>query len=426
MYRIPRGTQDILPEDQPYWRFLQGLIHRLCQLYGYQQINTPIFEETSLFVRGIGEGTDIVEKEMYTFKDKGGESLTLRPEGTAPVMRAYLEHGMWVLPKPVKLYYIVPIFRYERPQAGRYRQHYQFGVEVIGEQDPAVDLEVISIAWHLYREIGLKGVSIQLNSIGCPKCRPGYVKALVEYYRGHEGEICADCKVRLKRNPLRLLDCKNEGCQGIIEGAPRSIDHLCTDCRQHFETLRSYLDFMGLPYDLNHRLVRGLDYYTKTVFEFWAEGIGAQNALGGGGRYDGLIEELGGEPTPGIGFGLGMERIILTMKDQGIQVPELPSPKVFIAHRGEAAKRIGLKLLASLRAAGVGAVFAFGDRSLKAQMRQADRAGVDFTLILGEREIESGQVTVRAMAKGEQFEVGMDDVVDWLSQRVLKPIGERL
>jgi histidyl-tRNA synthetase len=418
LYSAPRGTQDILPEDQPYWRYIQERIHGIVQLYGYEQLDTPIFEDTALFEHGVGETTDIVEKEMYSFLDKGGDPITLRPEFTAGVVRAYLEHGMHVLPQPVKMYSLGPVFRYERPQAGRYRQHHQFNLEAIGEQDPAVDLEVMSVAWHLYEDLGFKGLSFQLNSIGCPKCRPGFLKVLVEYYQGHLDEICDDCHRRLERNPLRLLDCKSEGCQPIIDAAPNMREHLCDECAEHFQTLLSYLDALGRPYTLSHRLVRGLDYYTKTVFEVWAEGIGAQNAVCGGGRYDGLAEVLGGPPTPGVGFASGLERIVLTMKHQEVQVPTLPSPQVFVAHMDEQTKRMGLKLVGKLRTAGVGALISFGGRSLKSQLRQADKEGVAFTLIVGQREAEAGQVTVRDMAEGEQQLVALEDVPSWLSQRL--------
>ena len=266
MYTAPRGTIDILPEDQPYWNLLRREIERVTAQFGYQRIDVPCFEDTSLYVRGVGEGTDIVDKEMYSFQDKGGRDITLRPEFTAGIVRAYIEHGMRTLPQPVKLYTMGPIFRYERVQAGRYRQHTQFDIECIGEQDPAVDLEVMSLAWQLYANLGFKGLAFQLNSTGCPKCRPAYVERLVAYYQGHTHEICADCKRRLERNPLRLLDCKNEGCQPIIADAPHTSDHLCDECAEHFATLTGYLDALERPYTINHRLVRGLDYYTKTVF----------------------------------------------------------------------------------------------------------------------------------------------------------------
>jgi len=419
MYKAVRGTQDILPQDAPYWRHLENTIHELCARYGYRRIEPPLFEETSLFVRSVGETTDIVEKEMYSFTDRGGRELTLRPEFTAGVMRAYIEHGMHTWPQPVKLYSIGPAFRYEAPQAGRYRQFHQLNVEAIGEQDPAVDLEIMSIAWDLYEMLGSKGLSFQLNSTGCPACKPGYVKHLVAYYEQHLAEICEDCKRRLRRNPLRVLDCKAPTCQPIIEAAPHMREHLCIECTEHFETLLGYLDLLERPYTLNHRLVRGLDYYTKTVFEVWAEeGLGAQNAVCGGGRYDGLIEELGGPPTPGVGFAAGLERIVLTMKAQGVAVPELPAPQVFVAHLGNEAKTRAVMLASELRAAGIGTLLAFGQRSLKAQMKQADRAGARYTLILGEDELAAGEVTVRDMAAAEQQQVAMTEIAEWLRQRL--------
>ena len=419
MYKAVRGTQDILPQDAPYWRHLENTIHELCARYGYRRIEPPIFEETSLFVRSVGETTDIVEKEMYSFTDRGGLELTLRPEFTAGVVRAYIQHGMHTWPQPVKLYSIGPAFRYERPQAGRYRQFHQVNVEAIGEQDPAVDLEIMSIAWDLYETLGSKGLSFQLNSTGCPACKPGYIKRLVAYYEQHLDVICEDCKRRLHRNPLRVLDCKVPTCQPIIEAAPHIREHLCAECAEHFETLLGYLDLLGRPYTLNHRLVRGLDYYTKTVFEVWAEeGLGAQNAVCGGGRYDGLVEELGGPPTPGIGFAAGLERIVLTMKAQEIAVPELPAPQVFVAYLGDEAKTRAVMLASELRAAGIGTLLAFGQRSLKAQMKQADRAGVRYTLILGEDELAAGEATVRDMAAAEQQRVALAEIVDWLKQRL--------
>ncbi|MFQ6013875.1 MAG: histidine--tRNA ligase [Anaerolineae bacterium] len=424
MYTAPRGTQDILPDDQPYWRFLKERLHRLAAIYGYQQLDTPIFEETSLFERGVGEGTDIVDKQMYSFEDKGGSEITLRPEWTASVVRAYLEHGMHVLPQPVRLYSIGPVFRYERPQAGRYRQHTQFNIEAIGEQDPAVDLELMSVAWHLYDDLGFTGLSFQLNSTGCPRCRSDYLKVLIAYYNQHVGEICQDCRRRLERNPLRLLDCKQDNCQPIIAAAPQIGEYLCAECDEHFAALRRYLDLLDRPYTINHRLVRGIDYYTKTVFEVWSEGIGAQNALCGGGRYDGLAEVLGGPSTPGIGFAAGLERIIMTMKEQNIEPPPLDSPVVFVAYRGKEAKEMAVQLLTQLRAAGLGATCAFGERSLKAQLRQADKKGAVFTLILGEQEVQTGQVTVRSMARGEQELVERGKLVEWLTSHLSHPTPE--
>lgn len=416
MYTAPRGTHDILPEEWPYWRHIIHCIHETAALFGFEQIDTPIFEATGLYVRGVGEGTDIVEKEMYSFQDKGGEEITLRPEFTAGIMRAYLEHGMRVRPQPVKLYSIGPIFRFERPQAGRYRQHHQFNVEVIGEQDPAVDAEVISVAWHLFNRLGFRGLALQLNSTGCPQCRPAYLKELVAYYRQHTHEICDDCRRRLERNPLRVLDCKNEQCQPVIAGAPQITEHLCRECADHFAELRTYLDALGLPYTLNHRLVRGLDYYTKTVFEVYAEGIGAQNAVCGGGRYDGLIEQLGGPPTPGIGFGSGIERQILTMKEQGIVPPALPRPLLFVAYVGESARLPALRLAQALRESGLPTLFSFGRRSLKAQMKSADRAGVRYALILGDDEVARDLVTVRDLRDSAQQTLPRAQVINWAQE----------
>ncbi|HHX43506.1 MAG TPA: histidine--tRNA ligase [Chloroflexi bacterium] len=417
MYVAPRGTIDILPEDQPYWEFLRAKIAEVTALFDYRRIDVPIFEETPLYVRGVGEGTDIVDKEMYSFIDKGGRDITLRPEFTAGIVRAYVQHGMKTLPQPVKLYTLGPIFRYERVQAGRYRQHTQFDIECIGEQDPAVDLEVMSVAWELFSRIGFQGLNFQLNSTGCPKCRPNYLRVLVEYYRQHETEICADCRRRLERNPLRLLDCKVEGCQPIIEAAPHITDYLCEECAEHLALLRRYLDALDRPYTMNHRLVRGLDYYTKTVFEVWAQGIGAQNAVCGGGRYDGLAEELGGSPTPGIGFGSGMERLVLLMKEQGIQVPELPRPQVALVTIGQEAKVRALQLLNELRESGIRAVIGFGDRSLRAQLRSANRSQVAYAVILGEEELASGQVRIQDMRSDASPElIPQSDVVATLTR----------
>ncbi|MCK4450286.1 MAG: histidine--tRNA ligase, partial [Anaerolineae bacterium] len=307
-----------------------------------------------------------------------------------------------------------PCFRYERPQAGRYRQHHQFNVEAIGEQDPAVDLEVMSVAWHLYEDLGFKGLSFQLNSIGCPKCRPDFLKVLVEYYRGHIDDICDDCRRRLERNPLRLLDCKTKSCQPIIDAAPNMREHLCDECAEHFQTLLGYLDSLGRPYTLSHRLVRGLDYYTKTVFEVWAEGIGAQNAVCGGGRYDGLAEVLGGPPTPGVGFGSGLERIILVMEQLGVEVPPLPAPRVFLAHLGPQARREALRLADALRRADVGTWLPFGERGLRSQLREAGKRAMRYVVILGEDELASGTAMVRDMQAGEQTSVELAELVEWL------------
>ena len=402
LYRVPRGTSDILPLEQAYWRFVEQKAVDVCHLYGYERIDAPTFEDTQLFARSVGETTDIVEKEMYTFEDRGGDKVTLRPEGTAPVCRAYLQHGMHNWPQPVKLYYIASIFRYERPQAGRYRQHNQFGCEAIGDGDPALDAEVIDMAWQFFQSLGLARLSLQLNSIGCKKCRPGYMAILRGYYASFIPDLCPDCKARLKKNPLRLFDCKNLSCQQIANSAPRSIDHLCSECNIHFDRVKRYLMLLGLPFEVNHRLVRGLDYYTKTVFEIQPEEEGAQNTLGGGGRYDDLVEELGGKPTPGIGFATGMERIILNLKKQGIPVPALPRPQVYLAHVGGEAKDVALKLASQLRQSSIGVIEASGDRSLKAQLRQANTLGVRYAVIIGEQEVKTSTVILRDMTSSQQ------------------------
>ena len=418
MYQAPRGTQDILPADRPYWRYVTEEMHTVAALFGFNQIDTPIFEETGLYVRGVGEGTDIVDKEMYSFQDKGGTEITLRPEWTAGVMRAYIEHGMHVWPQPVKLYSMGPIFRYERPQAGRFRQHHQFNVEVLGEIDPAVDLEVMSVAWTLLTRLGYRGLSFQLNSTGCPQCRPAYRRALVDYFRVYEDRLNEVDRRRLTINPLRLLDSKEEAAQPLLDAAPHSADYLCEECATHLTSLRSYLDALNMPHSINFRLVRGLDYYTKTVFEVWAEGIGAQAAVCGGGRYDKLIEELGGPPTPGIGFGMGIERVIASLKQQEVQPPPLPAPRVQVSPLGEEARVAAIKLVRQLREAGIGALLAFGNRSLKSQLKGADKAHIEYALILGEQELAQGTILVREMATSQQTPVNRGEILNWLRARL--------
>ena len=411
----PTGTQDLLPAEQPYWEYVTSSAAATARRFGYERIETPIFEATGLFARGVGGATDIVEKEMYSFRDKGDHALTLRPEFTAGVVRAYIENGLHTLPKPVKLFSLGPIFRYERPQAGRFRQFHQFNAEIFGIQDPLADLETMLLAWDLYAGWDFKGLAFQLNSTGCPVCRPTFSTALRDYYQSHLHEICEDCKRRLETNPLRVLDCKQERCQPVIAGAPQSIAHLCEECSTHFTSLRSYLDALGRPYTINPRLVRGLDYYTKTVFEVWAEGIGAQAAVCGGGRYDGLIELLGGRPTPAVGFAAGLERIILVMKAQGLTPPALPVPPVFIAFSGDAARATAVRLVVDLRAAAIGAQIAMGG-SLKAQLRQADKAQARFVFIIGEDELARGEVNFKDMATGTQITVALGTAAAQVSQ----------
>lgn len=416
MYQAPRGTFDILPREQGYWSYIKQKAVAISELYGYQRIDTPTFEDARLFARSIGEETDIVEKEMYTLEDRSGDKLTLRPEGTASVCRAYVEHGMHTLPQPVRLYYMAAIFRYERPQAGRYRQHHQFGVEALGDSDPALDAEVIDIAWQFYVNLGLHGLSLYLNSIGCNSCRPAYLDSLRAYYSQHRESLCPDCRRRLLRNPLRLLDCKRPSCIPLTEQAPRSIDYLCDECAQHFDQLERYLNLLNLPFVINHRLVRGFDYYTKTVFEIAPEGeMVAQATIGAGGRYDDLIAQLGGRPTPAIGFATGIERLVLNLKKQKVAVPVPPAPAVFIAYLGQEAKDEALKLASLLRKSGHGVTLTFGDRSLKAQLKQANSTGTRYAVIIGEDEVRGGTVLLRDMGKGKQETIPLDKVAEALS-----------
>jgi histidyl-tRNA synthetase len=414
-YQSPRGTQDILPEEQPYWRFIQDKAADIAARYGYARIDTPTFEDARLFTRTVGEETDIVSKEMYTFADRGGSDLTLRPEGTAPVARAYIEHGMGSRPKPVKLYYLANIFRYDRPQAGRYREHHQFGFELIGDADAAADAEVIDMAWSFYRELGLTTLPVQLNSIGCPDCRKAYTTALKDYYAAGVAGQCQDCRTRYDNNPLRLLDCKKPDCSAAAAGAPHSADYLCPDCLMHFERLKELLGAVNIPFAVNHRLVRGLDYYRRTVFEIQPLEEGAQSTIGGGGRYDGLISQLGGEATPAVGFATGIERIILNLKRQEIAVPPLSAPRFFLAWLGEAAAVPAFTLGAELRRAGVPLAQSLGGRSLKAQLRQASALGVSYTLILGESELAEGIIILRDMGNSEQRPLPLDGLAATLS-----------
>lgn len=416
-FKAPRGTNDILPDEQPYWEFVRRTADQTAALFGYQRIDTPVFEDADLFVHSTGEATDIVQKEMYVFEDRGGNRLALRPEGTPNVCRAYLEHGMQNRPQPVRLYYIDAMFRYDRPQAGRYRQFHQFGVEAIGEADPVIDAEVIELQAAFYHALGLHDFTVLLNSIGDRACRPQYVEVLRRYYAEHLGEVCEDCRERFKRNPLRLLDCKNARCQPVIAAAPVITDYLCVDCRAHFTALRETLEALGLQYQLEPRLVRGLDYYTRTTWEFVPPTEGAQSTIGGGGRYDYLIGELGGPPTPGIGFATGIERIILNLKRLGVEPPPLPQPEVFIAVILPEARATAARLAQSLRQAGVGIWMGMAGRSLKAQMRQADARRARYTLILGAKELEEGTITLRDMTSATQETLRQEEVVERLRER---------
>ena len=407
----PRGTKDILPDTVAQWTHVEKVIRELCARYGYREIRTPIFEHTELFLRGIGETTDVVEKEMYTFTDRGERSLTLRPENTASVVRSYLQNKLYAADALVKLFYIGSMFRYDRPQAGRYREFHQFGVEALGEENPAVDAEIIVLAVEFLRALGLHELKLHLNSVGCPKCRPVYRERLQEFFRPHLEELCTDCRSRFERNPLRLLDCKNEHCHALAEDAPRITDCLCDECRVQFTEVQSYLTAAGIPFELDANLVRGLDYYTKTAFEVKYTPLGAQSAVAGGGRYDGLVEEVGGPPTPGIGFAVGLERVLLALEKQELLPEEPEAVDVFVVALGEAAQIPAFKLLHELRAAKLSAAMDFAGRSMKAQMKQANKKNARFVAILGEDEVKEASALLKDMKTSEQKKLALKDFV---------------
>jgi len=414
----PRGTNDFLPEDTAKWQAVESLLRTMCSSYGYGEIRTPIFEETELFSRGVGNTTDVVQKEMYTFEDHGGRSVSLRPENTASACRAYLENKMYGMVQPVKLYYIGPMFRYEKPQAGRFRQFHQFGLEIFGTNSPTADAEVIAFAWDLYHRLGIKGLVLKLNSIGCPKCRAEYRKALQEYFRPHLETLCATCRDRFDRNPLRILDCKSEICQDIGKDAPSILDYLCDDCKVHFEQVKSMLDAAGIPYQIDPRLVRGLDYYTRTAFEIQAGAIGAQSAVCGGGRYDGLIQEIGGDAIPGVGFALGLERLFNALRSQGDDIETDQHLDVYVlVAGGEGANAASFDLAYQLRQAGLNVELDYADKSFKAQMKAANRLHAAYTMIIGENEVASRTAAIKNMETGEQVTVPFDEVKKYFIER---------
>ncbi len=419
MLQPPRGMKDILPGEQPYWEQVRRVTERLARDYGFSRIDTPVVEFNNLFNRSIGEGTDIIEKEMYSFATKGGDKVALRPEMTAGTCRAYIQHGLHLLPKPVKLFSTGPVYRYDRPQEGRYREFYQVNYDAFGEQDPVLDAQMIQVAYRVVQNLGIKSIQIQVNSIGCPTCRKEYKDLLVNYLESKKNKLCQDCKRRLETNPLRVLDCKEDKCSQVAAAAPQSVDHLCDDCRNHFKNLLEYLDELDLPYAINPQLVRGLDYYTKTVFEIWSgEEGGRKFSLGGGGRYDGLVKMLGGENTPAIGFGLGVERLILEMKRVQAKPYRAPKPRIFLAQLGDLAKKKSLKLFSELEKNGILVAESFGRGSLKAQLRVADKLGVELTLILGQKEALDRTVIIKNMASGVQEIVSVDKLVDVVKKKL--------
>ncbi len=404
-----KGTMDILPDETPLWRYIEGIMREEAQKYGYGEIRTPTFENTDLFVRGVGDTTDVVQKEMYTFADRDEDrSISLRPEGTASVARAIIENGKYSDPMPLKYYYIISCFRHEKPQAGRSREFVQFGTEMFGSQSPASDATAISLAYSVLCRLGITNVTLHINSIGCKECRPGYREALVEHFSSRKDRLCDTCVSRLEKNPLRLLDCKNPDCAEIAKQAPKTVEHLCPTCEKNFELLKSALSAMNIPYVVDPSIVRGLDYYTGTVFEFIADGIGAQSTVCGGGRYDGLVASLGGPELSGIGFGMGITRLILAMRALGLDKIEEKKPVLYIASLGERAVIKGLQITERIRKEGRFAECDIVGRSLKAQMKYANKIGSEYTLIIGDSEIDAGVAKLRNMATGEQTDVELD------------------
>lgn len=416
-YRSPKGVHDILPDDHLYFSFIKKVVRHHCRRAGYRRISTPMFEDVEVFKRSIGESSDIVEKEMFLFESKSGKKLALKPEGTAGVVRAYLEHGMNNLPKPVELYYIEPHFRYSRPQKGRYRQFHQFSVEVLGEADPAIDAQVIYLFHKINKDLGIADrLTLQLNTIGSSEDRKQFREDLVNYYTGKERSLCEDCKRRMHENPMRLLDCKEEDCQILASMAPKLESVLSEESKEHFKLVQEYLDELGVKYELNHTLVRGLDYYTHTVFEFWSRHEGSQNAIGGGGRYDELVELMGGPPTPAMGFSAGMERIVEYMKEAGIRPPNKDKVDIFVAQLGLVAKKKSLSLINDLRDLGINTVGAIGKSSMKGQMSLADKLNVKYSLILGQIEVQEGTIILRDMDKGSQETIPFKGIVEKMKE----------
>lgn len=407
----PRGTKDILPDTVGDWNYVEKEIRELCHRFGYNEIRTPIFEHTELFQRGIGEGTDVVDKEMYTFTDRGDRSITLRPENTASAVRAYLQNKLYAESSLVKLFYIGSMFRYDRPQAGRMREFHQFGIEALGEANPAVDAEVILLAMELLEGLGLKDLELSVNSVGCPKCRSQYRTMLQDFFRDKLDDLCEDCKSRFERSPLRILDCKKDSDKPYMHDAPKITDCLCDECQEHFAKLQQHLTNAGVKFQLDPRLVRGLDYYTKTAFEIKYPPLGAQSAVAGGGRYDGLIEEMGGNPTPAVGFATGLERLLLALESQNLLPEKNRSVDAYVVALGEKAQDEAFKLLNQLRKAGKAAAMDYAGRSMKAQMKQANKLNAKYAIIMGDDEIAEGVVMLRSMSDSEQEKVAVADLL---------------
>lgn len=415
-YAAQKGTRDILPAEINKWHKAEKVFSEVCHDFGYEEIRIPTFEQTDLFQRGVGDTTDVVTKEMYTFNDKGGRSITLRPEGTAGVVRSYIENGMASLPSPVRMFYSITAFRYEKMQKGRMREFHQFGLEAFGSEGPAIDAEIISVVDIFFKKVGLKNIKLCINSIGCPNCRSKYNEMLKDYFRPHVSTMCEDCQARFEKNPLRMIDCKIDGGKEVVQNAPRLIDHLCDDCKAHFETLKNKLDVIGIKYEIDPNIVRGLDYYTRTVFEFVSENVGTQGTICGGGRYDGLVENCGGAPTPGIGFAMGVERLLLEAEAQGIEFEKNDSVKIYLAGMSDAANEKIAKICYELRTNGIGCETDLMNRSFKAQMKYAGKSGIPFLAVIGDDELNTGKVNIKKMDDGSQTEVELDKIIDFLKR----------
>ena len=424
--RAIKGTNDILPEESNKWQFVESKMLETALQFGFKEIRVPVFEHTEVFLRSVGDTTDVVQKEMYTFDDKGGRSITLRPELTAGVIRSAIEKGLVNGALPQKLCYIGGCYRYEKPQAGRLREFHQFGVECVGASAPNADAEVISLAKSVLDNIGIKNISLEINSIGCPECRKEYHKALKEYFSANAENLCDTCKDRLDRNPMRILDCKSPVCKKIAENAPVVIDYLCDDCRDHFEKVKANLNAMGIDFKVNPKIVRGLDYYTRTVFEFVSGDIGAQSTVCGGGRYDGLIGQMGGPQTPSLGFAMGIERLMMVLSAQNAELPEAPTCDLFIATLGDNAVLKASALCYELRDEGYKAQTDICGRGLKAQMKYADKIGAKFTLVLGDNEVESGKATLKNMSTSETHEIALSEIVEELGEEIRKILFEKI
>ncbi|KGM97032.1 histidyl-tRNA synthetase [Clostridium novyi A str. 4552] len=413
--QAPKGTKDLLPMDSYKWHYIEDKLKKLAAEYALKEIRTPVFEHTELFERGVGETTDVVQKEMYTFKDKGDRSITLKPEGTAPAARAFIENGLFNEALPIKMFYFTPVFRYENVQKGRLREHHQFGVEVFGSPEASVDAELIGLAMRAFKEFGIDSLELNINNIGCPECRKKYNDALREYFRASYDELCDTCKTRFERNPMRLLDCKNKRCKEMGKDAPIILDYVCDDCKNHFENLKTYLDSLNIEYKVNPYIVRGLDYYTKTVFEI----INNDITVCGGGRYNGLIEQIGGKPTPAVGFGMGIERIILTLMENNIEIPKPKEIDIFIGSMGDKGKIEAFKLANALRSKGLKAECDHMNKSVKAQMKYANKIESLYSMIIGDTEIEEEKANLKRMEDGQQFEVSLNNL-DEIASMILK------